>query len=324
MIFTEQIARKPDHYPFAAELIDVMWAGHWTPNEFTFTSDLQNYRVDLTDQEREVVKNALSAIGQIEVAVKTYWARLGNTLKHPSLNDLGLVMAHIEVIHSRAYEKLLDTLQLQDVFQENLKLDIIRGRVNYLRKYLDKNYSDDKKQFVYSLILFTLFVENVSLFSQFYIILWFNRYRNVLKDTAQQVDYTKREELLHAQAGTKLIQIIRQEHPELFDEELEKRVIQEAQEAYKAESKIVDWMLGSYVGDRLSAPLLKEYIKGRINDSLIGIGFVAPFELNEVLIEQTRWMDEDVLGTNMTDFFHKRPTDYAKAHTAFDEAAVFG
>ena len=324
MIFDEQISRKPDHYPFANEMIDAMWAGHWTPNEFTFTSDLQNYKVDFNDKEREVIKNALSAIGQIEVAVKTYWARLGNTLRHPSLSDLGIVMAQIEVIHGRAYERLLDVLELQDTFQENLKLDIIRGRVNYLRKYLDKNYTDDKKQFVYSLILFTLFVENVSLFSQFYVVLWFNRFRNSLKDAAQQIDYTKREELLHAQAGTKLIQIIRSEYPYLFDDELEARIVQEAQEAFKAESKIVDWMLGDYTGENLNKAVLKEYIKGRINESLVGIGFKTPFVLNEVLIEQTRWMDEDVLGTNMTDFFHKRPTDYAKSHTSFDEAAIFG
>lgn len=323
MIFDEQISRKPDRYPWTADYIDAMWTGHWTPNEFTFASDLQNYRVDLTDQEREVVKNTLSAIGQIEIAVKRFWARLGDNLPHPSLVDLGLVMAQIEVIHNRAYEKLLDTLQLNDVFQENLKLDIIKGRVTYLRKYLDRAYADDRKQYVYALILFTLFVENVSLFSQFYIVLWFNRYRNVMKDTAQQVDYTKREETIHAQVGVRLIQTIRQEHPELFDADLAARVADEAKQALKAESKIIDWMLGGYEGPKLNAPLLKEYVKGRINDSLAEIGFARPFTVNEVLLEQARWMDEEVLGNTRNDFFNKRSTDYSKSHTSFDEDALF-
>lgn len=310
MIFDEQIARKPDRYPWTADYIDAMWSGHWTPNEFTFSGDIQNYYVDLTEEERAVIRNALSAIGQIEIAVKKFWSRLGDNLPHPSLVDLGLVMAQIEVIHNRAYEKLLDTLQLGDVFEQNLKLDVIKGRVAYLRKYLDKPYKDQRKQYVYSLILFTLFVENVSLFSQFYIILWFNRYRNVLKDTAQQVDYTKREETIHAQVGIKLVQTIRAEHPELFDAELEAKVAQEACCAFEAESKIVDWMLGGYSGDRLTAPVLKEYIKGRINDSLVEIGFAAPFQIDEPLIEQTRWMDVEVLGYARTDFFNKRPTEY--------------
>lgn len=311
MIFTEQVARKPDHYSWSSDFIDAMWSGHWTPNEFTFTSDLQNYRVDLTDDERLVVRNTLSAIGQIEIAVKKFWSRLGDNLPHPSLVDLGLVMAQIEVIHNRAYEKLLDTLQLNDAFEENLKLDIIRGRVAYLRRYLDKAYKDQRKQYVYALILFTLFVENVSLFSQFYVILWFNRFKGgILKDTAQQVDYTKREEMLHAQVGIRLVQTIRNEHPELFDAELEAKVAQEAVEAFKAESKIIDWMLGDYSGDRLTRPILKEYVRSRINDSLVAIGFAAPFEIDQTLIEQTLWMEEDVLGYSRTDFFNKRPTEY--------------
>ena len=63
--------------------------------------------------------------------------------------------------------------EVQTVGEKNLELDFIEGRVNYLRKYNHKFYKDSKKQYVYSIILFTLFVENVSLFSQFYIINWF-------------------------------------------------------------------------------------------------------------------------------------------------------
>ena len=174
-IFTEQVARKPDRYPWTNDFINAMWEGHWTPNEFNFRSDIQNFKADLTTEEQDVITKTLSAIGRIEIAVKKFWARLGDVLPHPSITDMGLVMAQIEVVHNRAYEKLLDVLQLNHFFEENLKLDIINGRVKYLKKYLEKNYQNNEKQFVYSLVLFTLFVENVSLFSQFYIISWFNR-----------------------------------------------------------------------------------------------------------------------------------------------------
>ena len=195
MIFDEQISRKPDHYPWTEEFITAMHNGFWTDKEFNFQSDIQDFKTELTDQEREIITRCLSAIGQIEVAVKSFWAKLGENLPHPSLTDLGYVMANVEVIHNNAYERLLRVLEMEHLFEENLKLDIIQGRVGYLRKYLKKHYKDARKQYVYSLILFTLYVENVSLFSQFYVINWFNRYRNVLKDTAQQVAYTSKEEL---------------------------------------------------------------------------------------------------------------------------------
>ena len=311
-IFDEQIARKPNRYPWAQEYINAMWAGHWTPNEFTFTSDLQQYKTELTPQEQVIIKNALSAIGQIEISVKKFWTKLGDTLPHPALSDLGITMGNIEVIHNNAYEKLLDVLQMQDVFEENLKLDIIQGRVKYLRKYLDKVYTDNRKQYIYSLILFTLYVENVSLFSQFYIINWFNRYKGLLKDTAQQVAYTAKEETLHGLAGGKIVNTIREELPELFDAELEAKILHEAQESYNAECKLIDWMIGDYKDEKISAEILKGYVQRRLNDSLEMIGFKKIFDVDPTIIELTTWMDEDVMGNTMTDFFHKRPVEYAK------------
>ena len=217
----------------------------------------------------------------------------------------------------------LPFLGLEDVFEENLKLDFIEGRVNYLRKYTHRFYKDSKKQYVYALILFTLFVENVSLFSQFYIINWFNRYRNVLKDTGQQVKYTRNEENLHALAGIRIITAIREEHPDLFDEELKERIATEAQDAFVAEGHIVDWMVNGFDEKGLSAPILKEFIKNRINDSLEKIGFDSVFDVDISLLEDTMWFEEELMGNNATDFFHSRPVEYSKNSQTFDAADLF-
>jgi ribonucleoside-diphosphate reductase beta chain len=301
-----------------------MWSGHWTPNEFNFQSDVHDYKINLSNIEREVIKNTLSAIGQIEVAVKKFWAKVGDNLPHPSINDLGAVMSHVEVIHNIAYEKLLNVLNLDHIFEENMELDIIQGRVKYLRKYTHKYYKDSKKQYLYALTLFTLFVENVSLFSQFYVINWFNRYKNVLKDTAQQVAYTAKEETIHALVGIKLINVIREEYSELFDEELEQKILQEALEAYNCECKIIDWILGDYEGEKLNKNILKEFVKYRLNDSLKQIGFKPVFEnLDNDLLDQTQWFNEDVLGNTSTDFFFKRPVEYSKSYRSFDEEELF-
>jgi|TARA_R100001480_G_scaffold149812_1_gene149948 ribonucleoside-diphosphate reductase beta chain len=323
MIFEEQISRKPDHYPWAEEFIEAMHNGFWTDKEFSFTSDVQDFSVNLNDTEREMIIRTLSAIGQIEVAVKKFWSKLGDNLPHPSLTDLGYVMANVEVIHNNAYERLLKVLGLEDVFEQNLKLDFIEGRVNYLRKYNHRFYKDSKKQYVYALILFTLFVENVSLFSQFYVINWFNRYRNVLKDTGQQVKYTRNEENIHALAGIKIINTIREEHPELFDDGLEEKILEESQAAFKSESQIVDWMINGYSEKGISAPILKEFIKNRINESLEQIGFKKAFDVDKQLLVNTIWFEEELLGNNATDFFHTRPVEYAKNSQTFDAEDLF-
>ena len=313
MLFEEQLSRKPDLYPWTKKFIDAIWEGFWTPDEFNFRSDYSQFKTELTPDEQQVVVRTLSAIGQIEVAVKSFWADVGKHLPHPSIRDLGYAMANSEVIHNMAYEKLLDVLHLTHVFEENLNEEVIRGRVNYLKKYLDKVYTDDRKQYIYSIILFTLFVENVSLFSQFYIIMHFNRNRAILKDCAQQVQYTHNEEMLHAQVGITLINTLREEYPELFDAELESRIQEEILASLESESGVIDWMIGEYAVDGLDAEILKNFIKNRMKDSMNQIGFdTSAIIIDEELLEKTFWFDEALLGSTMTDFFQKRPVEYAK------------
>ena len=313
MLFQEQIARKPDLYPWTKQFIDAIWKGFWTPDEFNFRSDYSQFKTDLTKEEQEVIVKTMSAIGQIEIAVKSFWADVGKHLPHPSIKDLGYAMANSEVIHNLAYEKILEVLHLTHVFEENLNEKVIRGRVDYLRKYLEKHYEDDKKQYVYSIILFTLFVENVSLFSQFYIIMHMNRNKAVMKDCAQQVQYTRNEEMLHAQVGIKLIQTLREEYPELFDQELQDRIQHECIESLKAESKVIDWIMGDYEVEGLSAPILKSFIAKRMADSLDQIGFDnSEIVYDQAHVDETFWFDEELYGANMTDFFQKRPVEYAK------------
>lgn len=321
-LFDEQVSRKPNHYPWAQDIINALWHTFWTPNEFSFRSDYNQFHSEMTEQERGVVVRTLAAIGQVEIAVKRFWADIGKVFPHPYISDMGLVMGNNEVIHNQAYEKLLDVLQLNGAFDDALKEPIIAGRVKYLRKYLDKVYDDDRKQVVYALVLFTMFVENTSLFGQFYTIMHFNRFNNVLKDTAQQVQYTRLEEQLHAKAGVLLINTLRQEYPDLFDDELNDRVMRECLEAIGHERKIAEWMLQGYEGDSLSVDILMAYISKRLNDCLIDAGFEGvPYDKG--LIKQTVWMDEETKGGTMTDFFQKRPVAYAKSHRTYDVEDLF-
>ena len=73
----------------------------------------------------------------------------------------------------------------------------------------------------------------------------------------------------------------------------------------------------------LSAPILKEFIKNRINESLDQIGFKPAFEVDKELLESTMWFEEELLGNNMADFFHTRPTEYSKKSQSFSEDDLF-
>lgn len=318
-LFEEQIARKPDHYPWTKDFIKAMHNGFWTADEFDFTSDISQFKHELNQNEQEIIVKTLTAIGQVEISVKKFWANLGNTLPHPSITDLGYVMANTEVIHNEAYEKLLETLHLTDSFEELLNEPVLATRVDYLRKYLRSFSSDERQQFLYSIALFTLFVENVSLFSQFYIILWFNRFKNVLKDTAQQVQYTRNEEAVHALVGVKLINTLRAEYPELWTQELSNRIRQEAKIAGDKEIEIIRWIMDDYKQEKLDANVLSAFIMHRINTSLNDIDLAPVYTNPERIADQWRWFDEELYGYNLTDFFAKKPVDYTRNNKSYDD-----
>jgi ribonucleoside-diphosphate reductase beta chain len=323
MIFDEQISRKPDNYSWTQKFIEGMHNGFWTHREFNFQSDIQDFRVSMSEEEKQIIVKALATIGQLEISVKKFWAKIGDNLPHPSIIDMGYVMANTEVIHGDAYERLLEVLGIDNAFDDILKLDIIKGRVNYLRKYLHKFHQDNKKQFIYSLILFTLFVENIALFSQFYVISWFGRFKNYLKDTNKQIEYTSREETLHAMIGIKLINVIKEEYPELFDSELESKILEETESAVKYEMAIIKWILGDFSDDKLDINILECFIKNRMNESLSEIGYKKIFDIDKSVLSSTSWFDEQILGNNMSDFFHSRPVEYAKKNKSFSEEDLF-
>lgn len=324
-LFDEQVSRKPNHYPWTQDIVNALWHSFWTPNEFNFRADYSQFHNELTEEERKVIIRTLSAIGQVEIAVKRFWADLGKVFKHPSMSDMGLVMGNNEVIHNQAYEKLLDVLQLQTAFDEALKEPVIKGRVEYLKKYLERVYDDDRKQYIYALVLFTLFVENTSLFGQFYTIMHFNRFKAVLKDTAQQVQYTRNEETLHAKAGFLLIQTLREEYPHYFDEELNERIREECLNAIEYENNIIQWMLQGYEGEALSEGILKAYVKDRLSKSMAEAGFdnLQLTHKEKELLKKAVWMEEETKGMTLTDFFQKRPVEYSKANRTYDEEELF-
>ena len=323
-IFTERKNYKPFEYSGITDpLINAMWAGHWTHNEFNFLNDIQDYKTKLTAEEQGVVKRAILLTSQVEVAVKSYWSSIGKLLPKPEIADMGAVFGGVEVVHSKAYAEILSKLGLEEQFEDLFTEPVIVGRVNYLTKYINKIYKNDHKNICYSLVLFTLFTEYTALFSQFYTILGFNRFRGVLKDVANVVQYTSKEENLHAEGGIALLNQIRAEHPELFDAEFIQKIQDEVLEAYKAESDLIDWILEGYENEFLSARILKGYVQIRLNDALEKIGMEKAFEIAPAVREETLWMEEEVYASALTDFFHKKPIDYSKKMKTYNEEDLF-
>lgn len=320
-IFRKRTNLKPYEYPHLIEYLEAIRHSYWVHTEFNYSSDIQDMKVRLTEEEAETVKRAMLAISQIEVQVKTFWAKIGDKLQKPEVQAVGVTFGESEVRHADAYANLLEIMGLNSEFENLVNVPAIKKRIAYLEQSIQTPVDD--KDYFHKIILFSMFVENVSLFSQFLIMMAFNKHKNVLKGISNAVEATSKEEDIHARFGFELVNIIKQEHPEWWDKTTASEVNRLAREAYKAESAIVDWIYDGHELEFLPKETVKEFLKARFNESLVAIDLKPLWEVDEEAVRSTDWFIEEILSTKNHDFFVKRGTAYSKKSKSFSEDDLF-
>jgi len=322
-IFKKRVNLKPYEYPQLVEYVDAIRHSYWVHTEFNFTSDIQDFKVHLSEKERTAVERAMLAISQIEIAVKTFWGDIYKKMPKPEIGNVGATFAESEVRHADAYSNLIQVLGLNNEFENLMEVPAIRRRIKYLEKSISGARSIENRDYFESVILFSMFIENVSLFSQFLVMLSFNKHKNVLKGISNAVEATSKEENIHAEFGFDLVNTIKAENPDWWTDDLVEDIIDATLDAYDAEAEIVDWMFEKGDLDFLTKEQTLEFIKDRFNRSLKSIGIDSVFSIDESLLETTEWFDDEILTTKHTDFFNKRSINYSKKQKSITEDDLF-
>lgn len=322
-IFKRRINLKPYEYPELAEYVNAIRHSYWVHTEFNYTSDIHDYKVNVSEAERNAIKNAMLAIAQVEVAVKTFWGDIYHRLPKPEIGSVGYTFAESEVRHHDAYSHLLEILGLNSEFERIEEIPALYQRVKYLSDSAALAKTGNDKDYALSILLFSLFIEHVSLFSQFLIIMSFNKYRNLFKGVSNVIEATSKEEQIHGLFGIELINIIRKEKPEWFDDKLAEHVYEACREAYRSEEQVIDWIYEAGDLEFLPKETVKEFVKHRLNNSLKNIGYEAVFEVDEKAVENTDWFEDELNATKHVDFFVKRSVNYTKRSRAITGSDLF-
>lgn len=323
-IFEKRIAYKPFEYPEVMDFINAINQTFWVHSEVDFTGDLQDFKVNFSETEKNAVKNTLIAIAQIEVSVKTFWGNLYQNLPKPEINGLGSTFAECEFRHSEAYSRLLDVLGFQNAFEQALQEPILQQRIAFLNNpNRVSSIQNSERAFALQLVIFSLLVENVSLFSQFATILSFTHFKGLLKNTSNIIAWTSKDEQIHANAGIYLFNQIMKENPDWLDDKMINIIEQTAYESIEQEAKILDWIFEAGELDLITKSQLLNFMKQRVNQSLEEIHLRPIFEIDTNLSNQMNWFEEEVFAQAHDDFFAKRPVDYSKHNQSFSVNDLF-
>jgi ribonucleoside-diphosphate reductase beta chain len=323
-IFEENESLKPYEYdyPQLMEFVKAMHGSFWQVEKFPFNRDIKDFKVKLTPEEQSALSRSMLAISVVENKVKSFWSDIYHRMPRTEIANVGYSFASNEVIHQLCYQKLLELLDLNEEFNAIFNVPAIQDRVKYLKKYLQGVNSRSNKEFTKSLILFTLLVENCSLFSQFFIVSAFYKYKDILKNFNDVVSASMLDENCHAEFGSELINIIARENPEWFDDDMEKKIRRNIVKAYEAEKGVIDWIFEHGELSFLSKAEVVEFLKSRFNDSLTKIGYSPEFELDETLLKKSDYIKLKMKTTSDIDFFNGMSVEYSKSKS-FEEESLW-
>lgn len=322
-IFDKRINYKPFEYPEILTFTEAINKSFWVHSELDFTADVQDFHSHLNSNEKEITKKSLLAIAQIEVAVKSFWGNIYHHLPKPEFNGLGSTFAECEFRHSEAYSRLLTVLGYEEEFEKVVNEPVIKKRIEYLAEALAHTHSEEPKQYVFSLILFSILIENVSLFSQFAIILSFTRFRGLIKNISNIIAWTSVDEQVHANAGIYIINKIKEEFPDFFDSSTQDKVRNLVQKSIEVEAQILDWIFAEGETDAISKENLLNFMKFRTDDSLEKIGMEKLYHISSEQYKPMAWVEEEVFANSLDDFFAKRPVEYTKHDKSITASDLF-
>lgn len=322
-VFGNRAAFKPFDYPDAEQFKLAIQKSPWIVGEFDFTSDKQDFRVNLLPAERSAISRTLLAISQVEVKVKRFWAKLGDRLPRPEFEQVGVVFGANEVVHADAYSRILDELGLNTAFRGVTEVPAVRRRIEYLDKALRSGSNGTDRGFAKALAVFALLVENVSLFSQFVIVKSFSKKKGALQNVDNVVQASMKEETVHAAFGAWLVNLIKVERPEWFNGSFYDDLYATCRQAFDAENNILDWVFEEGEVSPVSRTGLAAFLQDRINSGVTMIGGDPVFRVRQDDLDETAWFTEELKVPIDVDFFHKRSTNYSTPNKAVNSADMW-
>ena len=309
---------RPMKYPDFYEQYRAAIRNTWTVEEVDLASDLADLAT-FTPQEQHLIHRlvAFFATGDTIVANNLVL----NLYQHVNSPEGRLYLSRQlfeEAVHVQFYLTLLDTY-LPDpedrvkAFAAVEHIPSIKEKADFSFKWIDSiddldelRTADDRKAFLLNLICFAACNEGLFFYGAFAYVYWL-RSRGLLDGLATGTNWVFRDESCHMNFAFSVVDVVREEEPELFDDELTESVTQMVTEAVEAELQFAADLVGEGLPGMTYADM-KSYLEYVADERLkrlnmpIKYGSKNPFGFMAL---------QDV--QELTNFFERRPTAYQVA-----------
>ena len=293
-------------------------ANHWMPQEINMTADVALWKDKngLTEDERRIVMRNLGFFSTADSLVaNNIVLSVYKHITNPECRQYLLRQALEEAIHTHAYQYVIESLGMDEgeIFNMYKEIPSVAKKaawaLPFTKSLSDQTFEtgteENDKILLRNLIAFYCVLEGIFFYCGFTQILSMGN-RNKMTGTAEQFQYILRDESMHVNFGIDMINQIKLENPNLWDEEMQKQaetmILQGTQlEIEYAQDTMPKGILG------MNSEMMAEYLHFIANRRLTQIG------LNEAFPNASNpfpWMSEIMDLRKEKNFFETRVIEY--------------
>jgi ribonucleoside-diphosphate reductase beta chain len=323
-----ELTLRPMRYPHFYEMYRAAIANTWSVEEIDFATDIQDLRERLTPAERHLIGRlvAFFATGDTIVANNLVL----NLYKHINAPEARMYLSRQlfeEAQHIQFYLTLLDTYvpderEREEAFSAIENIPSLKAKGDFCFKWIDSIHtldrietSADRRTFLMNLIAFAAGIEGLFFFAAFAYV-YYLRSRGLLNGLASGTNWVFRDESMHMRFAFSVVETIREENPELFDDELEASIKQMLADAVAAEMDFARDVLSEGVAG-LSLGEMEKYLQYVADSRLENLGYKRMYNVKNPFDFMAL---QDV--QELTNFFERRPSAYrigVEGEVRFDE-----
>jgi ribonucleoside-diphosphate reductase beta chain len=128
-LLQERIVYKPFEYPMAHDYWMKQQQAHWLHTEVPMMSDVNDWKQNLSETEKNIIGSILKGFAQTETVVNDYWSTLVTKwFRKPEVIKMAVTFGAFETIHAEAYSLLNEELGLDD-FSEFLEDETTMAKI---------------------------------------------------------------------------------------------------------------------------------------------------------------------------------------------------
>jgi ribonucleoside-diphosphate reductase beta chain len=320
---------RPMKYPDFYEMYRNAIKNTWTVEEVDFSTDVMDLKNKMTPSERHMINRLVAFFATGDSIVSNNLVL--NLYKHINAPEARMYLSRQlfeEAVHVQFYLTLLDTYitdhhEREQAFAAVDNIPSIRKKAQFCMKWIDTindleslQTPEHRRQFLLNLICFATCIEGLFFFAAFAYV-YFLRSKGLLHGLAAGTNWVFRDESAHMAFALEVVNKVRTEQPELFDDNLNRQIVEMLDEAVTCEMQFAEDILSGGISG-LSTGDMRQYLEYIADQRLAMLGLQKVYGAKNPF----SFMDlQDV--QELANFFERRVSAYQVAvagDVSFNEA----